>query len=405
MSVLRGSIPCSLLALLFCIAPARLLAQNTTSRSPHCFSIHVRLNGKPIEGPQAITLKTKQGEDTVSLDGGCFTAPAALFADKAVDVFFTVPGNKIYLAAISPSFFTSPWDIDLEDKKFDSDVSLPRHARIREACAVVFHGGEPENALTQTGCRTPLPDTATKRGKLAEIPPEIVNVKRVDFSTAVNGEEIEAPGIKGVDGRMAWPWSREKTIRGQIIADRPPERILQAVSHVLNKESFLFLVSNSKPDSEQAIIKILYEHHGYSDLGEELLSKTPMLQLKARRDKSCDETYASFIQSSPTITDDQEKTAVEKIDFLGSFAKMKLSPEQPLKCYKLESGNFEVEPSRISFRLSDSLEDRRYGLEYQWVVPPGQATSSDPSVMARLHSEQLQKLVAKRTPLAPPSMF
>jgi hypothetical protein len=88
------------------------------------------------------------------------------------------------------------------------------------------------------------------------------------------------------------------------------------------------------------------EHHGYSGLGEELVSKTPMLQLRARRDKSCDETYASFIQSSPTITDDQGKNAVEKIDFLGSFAKMKLSPKQPLKCYKLESGNFQVEPSR-----------------------------------------------------------
>jgi TonB-like protein len=38
-------------------------------------------------------------------------------------------------------------------------VVLPRHARTREACAVVFHVGEPETALSQTGCRTPLPDT------------------------------------------------------------------------------------------------------------------------------------------------------------------------------------------------------------------------------------------------------
>ena len=91
--------------------------------------------------------------------------PPTLLTEKAVDVFFTVPGNKIHLVAISPSFFTSPWDIDLEDKKFDKNVSLPKHARIREACAVVFHGGEPENALSQTGCRTSLPDTATRTGK------------------------------------------------------------------------------------------------------------------------------------------------------------------------------------------------------------------------------------------------
>ena len=90
------------------------------------------------------------------MEGGCFKVPPALLEEKAVDVFFTVPGNKIYLVAISPSFFTSSWDIDLEDKKFDRDVGLPKNARIREACAVVFHGGEPENALVQTGCRMPL---------------------------------------------------------------------------------------------------------------------------------------------------------------------------------------------------------------------------------------------------------
>ena len=153
----RRSILCSLWALLLCIDAAKLSAQSATPQKPQCFSIHVRLNGKPIEGPQSITLKTKQGEDTVSLEGGCFAVPAAFLTEKEVAVFFTVPGNKICLAAISPSFFTSPWDIDLADKKFDSDVSLPKHARIREACAVVFHGGEPENAMTQTGCRTPLP--------------------------------------------------------------------------------------------------------------------------------------------------------------------------------------------------------------------------------------------------------
>ena len=82
-------------------------------------------------------------------------SPASL-TEKAVDVFFTVPGNKIYLVAISPSFFTSPWDIDLAGKKFDRDVSLPKHTRVREACAVVFHGGEPEIAISQTQCRTQI---------------------------------------------------------------------------------------------------------------------------------------------------------------------------------------------------------------------------------------------------------
>jgi hypothetical protein len=142
--------------LFLCIGATGLLAQSATHQEPQCFSIHVHLNGKPLDGPQVITLKTKQTESTVSLEGGCFKVPPALLTEKTVNVLFTVPGNKIDLAAISPSFFISPWDVDLADKKFDRDVSLPKHARIREACAVVFHGGEPESELTQTGCRTPI---------------------------------------------------------------------------------------------------------------------------------------------------------------------------------------------------------------------------------------------------------
>jgi hypothetical protein len=155
MSRLRGSVVC--IALLLCVDAAKLSAQEPRPPEPQCFNIRVRLNGTPIGGPQVITLKTKQGESTALLERGCFRVPSALLTEKAVDVLFTMPGNKIYLSAISPSFFTSPWDVNLADKKFDTNVALPKHARVREACAVVFHGGEPENALSQTRCRTPAP--------------------------------------------------------------------------------------------------------------------------------------------------------------------------------------------------------------------------------------------------------
>lgn len=157
-------------ALLLGMAVVRLSAQSAAPQQFQCFTIQVRLNGKAVDGPQVITLKTKQNESKASLEGGCFRVPPVLLAEKAVDVIFTVPGNKIYLVAISPSFFTSPWEIDLEDKKFDRNVGLPKHARIREACAVVFHAGEPENALSQTGCRTPIPATAKKTGEPAHSP-------------------------------------------------------------------------------------------------------------------------------------------------------------------------------------------------------------------------------------------
>jgi hypothetical protein len=149
-------------ALLLCVDAAELPAQTRTPQEPRCFSIHVRLNGKPIEAPQIVTLRTTQNDNTAPLEGGCFRVPPALLTEKAVDVFFAVPRNRVYLSAIPTGFLAGPWDVDLEDKKFGREVVLPKHAHTREACAVVFHVGEPETALLQTGCRTPLPATAPK---------------------------------------------------------------------------------------------------------------------------------------------------------------------------------------------------------------------------------------------------
>ncbi len=135
---------------------AALSAPSTTAHEPRCFSIHVRLNGKPLVGPQAITLKAKQNESTASLEGGCFAVAPDLLSAKTLDVSFDVPGNNIHLSSIATGFLTDIWDVDLEDKKFGREVSLPKHARVRAACAVIFHVGEPERAIVQTGCRKPL---------------------------------------------------------------------------------------------------------------------------------------------------------------------------------------------------------------------------------------------------------
>jgi hypothetical protein len=115
----------------------------------------VRLNGNSIDGPKAITVRTPQNENTVAINGNCFTVPPALLAEKKIDVIFVIPRNRVYLAAINSGFFAGPWDVELEDKKFERGVVLPKHARIKEVCAVVFHVGDPETALSQTGCRTP----------------------------------------------------------------------------------------------------------------------------------------------------------------------------------------------------------------------------------------------------------
>ena len=130
---------------------------------------------------------------------------------------------------------------------------------------------------------------------------------------------------------------RRLSMRGQIIAYRPAERVSQVVSHVLNKEHFLFRVNTSGSNSPPVVIKLIYEHIGYSMLGDEVLSKTPTLQLIVHRDSTCDETYGAFVENSSTLNDDRAKgDPGEKVIFIGTFQEMKLSTEQILKCYKLD---------------------------------------------------------------------
>jgi hypothetical protein len=138
---------------------------------------------------------------------------------------------------------------------------------------------------------------------------------------------------------------RELTkIEGQIIAYRPAERVSQVVSHVLNSESFLFKLRTARPKTQPVVTKVVYEHFGHSDLGDDVLRKTPMLQISARRDTTCDETYHSFLQSSPTLKDAQTGAELgEKIIFISPFQTTKLSPGQLLKCYRLQNGNFRIE--------------------------------------------------------------
>ncbi len=144
-------------ALLLCTSAANLHGQATSGNGEtSCFAIHVRLNGKLVDGPQTVTFKTKTTEKAVSLEGGCFRVPPDVLNEKSVDVLFQVARNKIYLSSILAGFFAGPWDIDLEDKRFGRDVVLPKNARTREVCAVIFHVGEPETSLMKTGCRTPL---------------------------------------------------------------------------------------------------------------------------------------------------------------------------------------------------------------------------------------------------------
>lgn len=152
--------------MLLCAGMRKMVAQDPGS-GDQFFRINVQLNGKAITAPTAITLKTKQKKSTVGLEQGCFRLPSELTSEKAVDVSFIVPGNRIYLSRIATGFLSGRWDIDLQDKKFPSDVTLPKGATPKEACTVVFHVGEPETKLVQTGCRKPLHEN--KNGQIWDI--------------------------------------------------------------------------------------------------------------------------------------------------------------------------------------------------------------------------------------------
>jgi hypothetical protein len=146
---------CGLL-LCFCVLPVQLPAQGAAAKAPHCIAINVRLNGQAIDGPQAITLKTRKVENTVSLEKTCFKVPDAVVESELIEVSFTVPGNKIHMSDIPTDFLNGMWDVDLADKKFAKDVAVPKHASASEVCAVVVHGGDAEQSMAQSQCRTPL---------------------------------------------------------------------------------------------------------------------------------------------------------------------------------------------------------------------------------------------------------
>jgi hypothetical protein len=144
------------LALSLCVHPTKLSAQGAAPKGSRCFAINVHLNGQAIAGPKTVTLKTTKAEDTVSLDQTCFQLPSDMLKSELIEISFTLPGSQIHMADIPTDFFSGQWDVQLADKKFGSDVSVPKHANVSGICAVVFHGGDSEQSLSQPQCRTPL---------------------------------------------------------------------------------------------------------------------------------------------------------------------------------------------------------------------------------------------------------
>ena len=131
---------------------------------------------------------------------------------------------------------------------------------------------------------------------------------------------------------------RTTSIRGTTIAYRPAERAMQVVSHVLNRESLLFRIDGPK----LVVVKLVYEHFGYTTLDSKTLEATPILEVHGRRDSTCNETFAAFVQNSPTLRNESSPSdATEPLVFL----RTKPSGSQSLKCYRVVECGFRVDKS------------------------------------------------------------
>ena len=116
-------------------------------------------------------------------------------------------------------------------------------------------------------------------------------------------------------------------------------------SFVPNRELFLFEVQAANRKQKQRIVKINYSHFGFTDITNEMLDNSTLLELKVRRDQSCNETYSHFVSTAPEYRDKESGALTFKgIEFVKGSSRIALAPETKLPCYSLEKSDFEAIP-------------------------------------------------------------
>ena len=127
------------------------------------------------------------------------------------------------------------------------------------------------------------------------------------------------------------------SIRGHVVAIRPAERLGQVVSGVVNRETFLLRVDGKAGE----IVKVVYEHDGYSELSGAAAERNAGLALEVRRDRSCDGNYGQFVSEAPVMTSEDKTESIPPVTMLEGFNG--LSQSYKLKCYRLARGNIRIE--------------------------------------------------------------
>jgi hypothetical protein len=131
--------------------------------------------------------------------------------------------------------------------------------------------------------------------------------------------------------------SNSTSIRGHIVAFRPAERLGQVVSGVVNRETFLLRVDGKAGE----IVKVVYEHDGYSELSGAAAERNAGLALEVHRDRSCDGNYGQFVSEAPVLTSEDKTDSIPPVTMLEGFNGLPQSYK--LKCYRLARGNIRIE--------------------------------------------------------------
>ncbi len=119
------------------------------------------------------------------------------------------------------------------------------------------------------------------------------------------------------------------SFKGRIAARRPSDG-MQVASFVINQELFLFRTEDGK------WLKLVYRHHGYSDMKGDIRSGSQDISISVQRNPSCDQTVGAFEKEAPAVPLEGASAAAstERVVFASSVSR---PPESyQMKCYVLE---------------------------------------------------------------------
>lgn len=122
----------------------------------------VKLNGKRLPAPRAVTLSFKGRSRTVPVHNGEFGVPALALTAKTVTVSFDASGERIQIPSIrEQKLEEESWTILLADTGYgeEYDWLIPKGADIRSSCILEFSSidSDPGTGVFVRGCRQKLP--------------------------------------------------------------------------------------------------------------------------------------------------------------------------------------------------------------------------------------------------------